>query len=323
MNEVDLAGLLTVGTIASLVAAAGFGIDKLLLDRQRNATSELLLRWWSKVEALEPRAFDVAIAKGFLERETAIFGNVFSPRRLVISAAVSIPLTTVVVVLADHFAWYQNLGLAVENLGNRQPLVMYPVNYLFDTLTVVATVLAIRLFIIVPATVRIGVLFLDLFVGVLLGFGCYVLAVGAEFPDHAVLDLRDWTFRPRYLRSELQFYLGYLREFSLIPADLLPQAVASPTTPELDPWLSWRPVYGGDVGSFAFSSTTMIPTVMLNATLLTMGISIATMRALRAASMQLFELDLETDKSVFFYTATALAVLATTGKLCWELWRFL
>ena len=223
---------------------------------------------------------------------------------------------------ADAF-YYKNIEEAINNLiENRRPIILYGVNFIFDTLTIMATVIALKLILIAPFYSRPFIIFIDLTIASIFAFVCYVLSVGAEFPETAVLDFRDLTFRPLYLRSEFQFWLGYLKEFTPFNLHFVPEAQFSPITPNLDPLFSWRSVYIGDVGSFLFAITTLIPTIFVVGSIFVIGVCMITLNLIRVLSMQLFQLDIETDKSVFFYTATSISILGSSVKLLYEVAKF-
>ena len=72
-------------------------------------------------------------------------------------------------------------------------------------------------------------------------------------------------------------------------------------------------------GNFGLASTTLLPTLAYVAILLVLLLSMAVFHGIRALLLQILELTVETDKSVFFYTGALLGACVLVGKLALEL----
>ena len=113
-SAIDLNGLLIVLSLSCLFASVGFGLDKLLLPRQRTLISERLLTWWSKIETINLSDIIPEMARLFLRIERTVLGSrVLSLRWFVTTIAISATITTVSIYVGDYL-WFGDLSQTIE-----------------------------------------------------------------------------------------------------------------------------------------------------------------------------------------------------------------
>lgn len=293
MEEIEGMGISIV--VAGIIAGIGFGADKLLLPKQRSGVSEVLTVWWCNIDDTRVPDALPRMATIYLNSVTWLFGT--QVRRILISGAIlSIVATTLSLIIGDYI-WFKSLALTLENWWQHRPAKLYPVNLLLDGGTLVVTSLIMRQIRTVRAVFQLLLLTFDIVFAFFLAFFGFYVGNAFEFPETAY-----WTQDD--IRKMFGAYLTYFNGLGWFDAWFAGGG-----------WLAdaYRPT-GGEWPGFLYASTVVIPTVFYLSVMLLVGMSHLTIHIGRSILMHLFRLDVETEKSIFYYSAVLIGLLLVLGR---------
>lgn len=302
MTDLDVTGIIATGALCVAISGLGAGIDKLLREHQRTIISEVVFKWWVMIDKLKIPDIPTAIAKMFLRAEKAIFGSRILSLRWLLSTVVVSFLFTFTALFMGDFLFYGEFQSAFDNIVKRNPIIVFPVNYFFDVLTLLITVGFMKLVLMLPRPLALGPICFDIVIAVCIGFLCYSIVDSFEFPETADFTCCPLILNPEALSINIRYFLNYFVVF----------------IPGLAFLFDSFPVHMGDLGNFAFASTSMLPTVYYLLTLLLLSFSVLTIRGTQWLALHLFSLDIETNRSIFLYAGVLLGVIAIVVKLIIE-----
>ena len=301
-SQPQLSNLLDAAVILALFAVVGYAIDKLLLSDQRGKITSALTTWWCVLDDLQLERLVPAMADFYLKAVRKIFGRRIGTI-LLVSTCLSFSATTIAV-LAGDYLWYRDLNETLANWDDHRPLLLYPLNLALDLLTLGATFAVISKIRKSHLALYAPYLLLDISLAVVLVLVGFWLGQGLEFPETF---LATW----KGFRLNCGVYLDYIGLRDLLDDYGL-----------LHSWLEAAPrASGGEWAKVMYAFTTVIPTLFYLGIFIALLLSLASLQLVRLAAMQIFRLDIETEKSIFFYSGVALGLGGSVMRLLAALWE--
>ena len=255
-NAFDLQGLAIVLAVATAISGVGFALDKLLLQRQRDQISGKLTEWWLKIEELRFPEVGNVMATYYLSVQRYLQGSrLLSVRFLLTTIIASITITTLSILFGDY-VFFGNIEQTIEYLPTYQLHFLYPINFCFDALTIVVTVLAMRAILanswLIPAVVIVDVL-----LAAFSSISVWMVVDALEHPTSStpVMNLSTLTVDVERLKIEFRIFMTYLDHIGVL--DLSNPALASES---VGGWFEPWPRIGGAWGRVIYSFSTLIPT---------------------------------------------------------------
>lgn len=308
-TSVDLTGLLAVGTVSGLLAGFGLLLDKLVAPGQRIWLSDRLTTWWVHIESLKVPNLVAGVASAFLALKDRVFGRrLLAFRFAAVSIGVSIFLTTASIIFGD-LHWFKDIFETLQYFRERDLFVIYSLNYLFDAMTLIVTIFILSLLLRTHEFIGPVLVVLDGTIAVTLAVICWTAATSIEFPRHSPVTLTPPTFHIDRVALNISVYIGYVRYL-----DLIDLGTVSAIVEATDGWIRRIDVNGGHLANWIYSGTSLIPTVVVLLILTITLVALIVLRVTRFLSLQLLRLDVETEKTIFFYTGVLAGLVASATK---------
>lgn len=287
--------------VAALLVVLGRGLDILVLPHQAERLQKALLRWWNRVDDLRFTNIPRTMIGGYVAIERRLFGRRLSPRWILTALAFSGVLTTLAVYGGRLLAFY----LLLECQGIEQPEsklywgllqswaatvraeLLYPLNLGFDFVTLLTTITLLS--ILVRRATEIGryaIIVADIITCCALYYTCFYLAHYYANPLASGIVV-----------SFLDFGTHVVQTWD-------------------DLGCTWFHVY---FSSVLFSSTIFFPTITYLVAILFVMLAHTSLQMSKWILRHLLELGATGQRTVFFYTATFLSILISSGKLVYEL----
>lgn len=299
----DFFGLSYAIAIAGILSGVGIAIDKLLLAHQSVKIKDALLQVWNYVD--EVRFKDVAhkMVSVYILIERRLFGKRFSARWFFVAISISTALTTATIIIGRALGMYLTATCADPNqtslpfytavmMGfgyfheNVHHISIYPLNILFDNLTIAATVALLTVFLRGKAIgYRYFIIGLDIVFCVILLNVCFYIAFQLDTTSSGNPPTL-FEALPRLVSDVSVLGCGYFYVY---------------------------------MSTIFFVSTITIPTLLYLLMILTLMAAKTSAEIGKFALLQLTELGVVGEKSVFFYTGIFLGLLVLLLKLAREI----
>jgi hypothetical protein len=324
----------TWAAISAAVAIIFVSVDKLLLNRQKTKLNDRLLAFWSYVDDLRITDTPGKMAQACL----SLIGNVFGERILhwrwwavgtLISACLSI-----IILGFGAYAVVHSVGFGVgsgyssdvvwaltaSSAGYHQLQYVLPANFLGDGMTLVATILLLRVFVRRrSALYRLLIIAID----VVIALGLAFLTATFCAASLAAANEKDiFGLRPPSLNSVINKFASFMENADAILSTFLTSihkyilVVLGIEIP--GPYQNFDAL----LPSIMFGMTTLLPTIVYMSILYLLLTAKLITTVSNTCLGQVSELTIETGNSVFFYTATLLGIVATSLKLISEILRW-
>lgn len=283
-----------IAVIAGTLAAVGLAIDKVISPRHDATLKDRLTAFWYALSEMNPRSIPRATAALYLRFIGRFIGEKFlSWRFLISSVAVSVLLTTIFffvgkavrhAILASldpsYGSFYELLPGYIQMYADHlNKSFVYPINAVFDVLTVVITTALVMRFFRSRSLLRAsGYIVLDLFTCALLFYVCLFLIVSNDLATAPAVGL-------------LRFHQHILEK--------------SENAAMFAHWIS--------SGVF-YSATIFYPTVVYLVIFFLITAAAMFAHLLKAAGMFYAESAVENDKSVFLVTGSFIGIFAAIAK---------
>jgi len=308
---VDIKGTLLVVAAATALAGSGIALDRLLLLRQKTLLANWATRWWDYIDDLPIRDVSRDLISVFLGTVYWARGpNWVSKRFIVTSLIFSITLTSVAIVIGEYI-YLKDWNQAVfERFLVWRTLILFAVNYVLDMSTILLTVLILRIALSAHWIFRLSLLILDVVLAICLSFLCYGIADAMFSPVSPGMFSGTWEG----FGSNLATYLKHFDYLGIIDWSVIDWTFGDILV------LNWthEGFHSGNLETFLYSSTTLIPSAGYALLLIAILFSLAALHIARFLPLQLLALSVETDKSVFYCTGTLFGLVAIVGKLLIE-----
>lgn len=321
-ESMDVSGLLVVALVATLIAAIGAAIDHFMLPREKGRLSDWLLAWWVRIEEIRLPNLVATFAEYFISAKNVLLGESVRSRKWVVRTVVySVLLTFGTLVLGDYM-WAKTIDGTWEYYSGNPRFLLYPINYFFDFATVILTVWIMSQIPKVGLPLQATYLTLDIVSAVLLAFCASTISHTIEFWGEPATLFGPHGFSVWVLKAHVQNYLTYWSVLGLFDWEW---EFVQGLSQWSEGWISPHPaVYpdGGNWGnsaSFFSANTTLIPTAFFAALLLLILSSLFIIRVIKGGILRLIRLDIETDKTIFFYTGALIGLIAVILKTGVEL----
>lgn len=312
----DYNGLAIFAALSALVALLGIVVDRFMYEDERDALSEVLLRWWvmvdeTRVPDLPRRTCEVILAI----TERLVGRSRRSIRFATISVLVSACLTATALIIGDSI-WSGGFVGGWTYFSNNPRWALYPANFLFDLATVLLTLWLVGLMVRVGDASRLGLILFDASLALVLAATMFCVSQSVEFWGDSAAPFGPDGIRPEFLKAALQAYWTYWDLVGVISWDWsLGKELASIT----EGWVGPHPFIiqstnWGLLASFLSANTTFIPTLIILLLFVLLIASLTVTRVVRLIALRVLRLDVETEKSVFFYSGTLIGFLATATK---------
>ena len=308
----DIIGIGYFIVLGGFLSGLGIGLDKLVLNKQKSLLEDKLIIFWDKVDNLEFKDIARLLAKKYLVAENRIFGKTMSLRWLITTLIVSLLLTCLMIILGKTLGIFlldtctsiyhgttSNIdGMSYLKIGwsyflnNAEKFKAITLNYAFDFLTIAATVYLLERFILSERShTRYFWIIIDIFICIFLLQFC--IFIGLQIDGTNVLHEQIKTpfeiFGTLYKDlniSTSRFSCGSFHLYS---------------------------------GALAYSATILIPTIIYLSIIIVLMLAKTAHDLGKFILLQVSELGLEGEKTVFYYTGIFLSTVIIGLKILKEL----
>ena len=309
----DLVGLLYTGALCASWAAIGVARDKLLVPRYRTKLQEMMSAWWIRIDDTPMPDLTISMIDIFLRQKNKLFGrNILSIRWVLVAIMLSAFLTTLSILLGDYL-FYKDVEETLDYFPKHKPLLVYPINILFDAMTWAITVQLLAIALNINGINRWILIVLDLVISLLIAIMCFEIADYAEFPNGANNLFINGI---EGLINDFILYLAHYDLYGLIDWGWFETLFSSQQLASIS--YNPRTITTGDSSAFFFSNTSFLPTLFFLLVLVMGALSMVVIRLTRWVAMYFFELSVDTEKSIFFYTGTLFGVVGMLTKILVE-----
>ena len=303
----DFVGLSFAIAIAGILSSIGIAIDKLLLPHQNNRINDVLVHVWNYVDDI--RLTDVAykMVSLYILIEHRSFGRRFSARWFSVAFFVSAILTTLTIIVGRALGMYLTASCADPNqtslpffsalqmafgyfYENINHTSIYPLNILFDNLTIAATVALLTVFLRTKAIrYRYLIIAVDIAFCVILLNVCFYIAFQLDTTSSGSPPALFQAL-PRLVSDVNVLGCGYFYVY---------------------------------MSTIFFVSTITIPTLIYLVMIIIFMLAKTSAEIGKFILLQVTELGVVGDKSVFFYTGIFLGLFVLLMKFVLELTKFI
>ena len=264
------------------------------------------------------------MAHAFLAAESSLFGpRIRSLRWFKVAFLLSVTGTTVLFVIGDHQdrQYFPSWWRAVTYLPEHQLHLAYPINYLFDTITLALTVVILRKVAKAHPLPGLLLIFLDFVAAAGLAWVALNVIHALEFWPNGSFNSEG--VHVEILKLNTQQFFSYWELLGVYSWDWSwVQRLSENTGGWFGPHSAGPYGLCGGWANFLAGITSFGPTGAYLMVFMVLFLSILAFRTARALALQLFALDVETENSVFFYTGTLVGLSVTAVKLIIEIGRF-
>lgn len=287
--------------VITAISSLGIALDKLILPHQHNIIKDYLLKIWDRVDDIHISDVPKKMVVLYLNVERKIFGKRFHIRWWLSLISISIILTTFVLIMGrslgiflayscsteviDEITLFRSIEIGywyyISNINHR---IIYPLNILFDTVTLFVTVQLLSKFLNSTGVIRYIIILADIFICLLLFNLCFYLAFQ--------LDSTAGGMPPNII-------------------DVFPRLIND----KKELGCTYYHVY---LSTIFFVSTILIPTLVYLLMIFIFLVAKSSVHISKFVTLQITELGVSGDKSVFFYTGIFLSIVVIFVKVIKE-----
>lgn len=304
MNVTTVGPLAIVLLVSGAIAAAGILLDRLVLPRQLRVIRVCLWRWWKRIARIEiPDLEDHTIELFFRGLAIIRLDKLFTLKWLVLTVCLSFTLTTISI-LIGNFLYFGNFSESMAYLIKPRFILYFPVNYVFDALTLVTTFMLLRFIHGKSWWLKLPILCVDALVAIALAIICYTAGNWIEYPTtfHYIYEFGGIE---EIIGTYLALYCQESHVWGFIEWSTCEAVFGDLLRVHFDP----SDFTTADTATFMFANTTLLPTLLHILLVVVLTISVMSLRFARFVPMQLFALTIHTNKSIFYYSGTFLALV--------------
>lgn len=284
-----------IAIIAGGLAAIGLALDKIILKRHDSALKTSLTAFWVRLYEISPQKLPRYTARLYLDFVRRFIGpDITSIRFLITSILISFVMTTVFFFIGKAIrhailasidpsfpGFFESFSAYIEMYQlHLDKKVVYPVNVVFDILTImVTTVLVTRFFLARNMLAASRFIVVDIVMCCFLFYTCLFIIVKSDLalaPPGGLLTFHKHVW-------------AHLQEPAMFAH-----------------WLS---------SGMAYSATVFYPTILYLSIFLILLLASIVVKGLRVVGLFYAESAIENEKSAFFVTGTFLGILAASAKV--------
>lgn len=296
--------------LATFFSGLGAALDHLVLPHQNERLKSVLVHWWNYVDDLQFRDIAHEMVQFYIRVEQKAFGHFPSTRWLITACTISFFVTTCAILGGRALGLYLTMscGGNMDQYGgvlgtiqaatsaalgyfesNVNKVRIYALNIAFDALTLVATLLFLRAYLVLrPFVARYVLVLCDIGACVVFFYICVYLAfysdVTTSGEDYGLFDFY------KLFTSLGPFSCTHFHIFT---------------------------------STLVFSSTIFFPTFTYLTLILFMMTAKVSLESAKLITRQVLELGATQQKTVFFYTGILIGIVASLTKMLFEIGKLL
>lgn len=260
MSGLDLTGLSLSIAVGVFLVAVGVGIDKLVTPSQKNSLSETLTSWWVAISDLEFKHLTEFWIISFLKLKNALLGPGFFTPRTLISIGVLSVTATLCFILYGNYLWFNDIERSVDYFPTHKPIILFPVCFTLDVLTVLITYHAFLLMKNRNKLAKLSILLVDIFVAIFLSVVAMNITHSLEFWGGPGVTITSHGIDTHYLKLTTQGYFSYWQRIGVINWDW---SILKEITNFTGGWIGPRTHFqGGEYGVFLSTWTAVVSTLL-------------------------------------------------------------